>query len=63
MDGRLPTAGVIAKRIEGKFQDLRDHLNTHAAHFSLSPDAVVHLVDFRTGRLRFAQVHNTEVLR
>ena len=63
LEGRLPKPGDIAKRIDGKFKNLREHLNTHASHLSLSPEAMIHLVDFKAGRLRLVQVHNTAVLR
>ncbi len=63
LEDRLPKAGVIAQRIEGKFKGLRDHLNMHASHLSLSPDAMGHLVDLKAGRLRPVQLHNTAVLR
>lgn len=63
LEDRLPTAGGIAKRIEGKFKGLREYLNTHASHLSLSPEAVRHLVDLKAGRLRAVQAHNSAVLR
>lgn len=63
LEDRLPKAGVIAQRIEGGLKGLRDHLNTHASHLSLHPAAMGHLVDFKTGRLRGVQAHNTAVLR
>lgn len=63
LEDRLPKAGVIAQRIEGKFKGLREYLNTHASHLSLSPEAMMHLVDFKAGRLRPVQAHNTAVLR
>lgn len=63
LDDRLPKAGVIAQRIEGKFKRLREYLNTHASHLSLSPEAMAHLVDLRAGRLRPVQVHNPTILR
>jgi len=63
LEDRLPKAGVIAERIEGKFKGLRDYLNTHASHLSLSSEAMMHLVDFKAGRLRPGQVHNAVVLR
>jgi hypothetical protein len=63
LEDRLPKAGVIAQRIEGKFKDLRDYLNTHVSHLSLSPEALAHLVDFRAGRLRPVQPYNEAVLR
>lgn len=63
LEDRLPKAGVIGKRIQGKFKGLRDYLNTHASHLSLSPEAMMHLVDFKAGRLRPVQAHNAAVLR
>jgi len=63
LEDRLPTAGVIAQRIEGNFKGLREYLNRHASHLSLSPEAMMHLVDFKAGRLRPVQAHNTAVLR
>lgn len=63
LEGRLPQAGEIAKRIEGKLKGVRGYLNEHASHFSLSFDAMKHLVDFRAGRLRLTQPHDAAVLR
>jgi hypothetical protein len=63
LEDRLPKAGVIARKIEGKFKGLRDHLNAHASHLSVSPEAMAHLVDFRAGRLRPVQPYNEDVLR
>lgn len=40
--GELPSAGVIAKRIEGDYQGLRDYLNAHASHLSVGPEAMGH---------------------
>lgn len=63
LEGRLPKAGGIAQRIEGKFKDLRHYLNAHASHLSLSPEAMLHLIDFHGGELRPTQPHNEAVLR
>ena len=63
LEDGLPKAGVIAQRINGKFKDLRDYLNTHASHLSLSPEAMAHVVDFKAGRLRPVETHNVTVLR
>lgn len=63
LEDHLPKAGVIAQRIEGKFKGLRDYLNAHASHLSVSPEALAHLVDFRAGRLRSVQPYNEAVLR
>lgn len=63
LEDRLPKAGVIAQRVEGKFKGLRDYLNAHASHLSVSPEAMAHLIDFRAGRLRPVQSFNQGVLR
>lgn len=64
IDGRLPPAGKIAKRIGGEFQELRDHLNRNASHMSVSYDALRHLLDFQSGAvLRVVQPHRVAVLR
>lgn len=63
LEDRLPKAGVIAHKNGGKFKGLREYLNTNASHFSLSQFATAHLVDFKAGRLRRVQVHNTNVLK
>lgn len=63
LEDRLPKAGVIAQRIAGKLKGVRDYLNEHSSHLSLSADAMRHLVDFKSGRLRPVQTHNDAVLR
>ncbi|MGO9211545.1 MAG: hypothetical protein ACLPXM_11560 [Terriglobales bacterium] len=63
VESRLPPAGIIAQRIEGKFKDLRKYLNEHASHLSLSPEAMGHLVSLKDGQLRTAQPYNERVLR
>ena len=63
LEERLPQAGVIAQRIEGKFKDLRDYLNAHASHLSVAPEAMMHLIDFGAERLRLVQPYNEGVLR
>jgi hypothetical protein len=65
LGGKLPKAGDVAKKIEGKFKELREFLNTHASHLSLSlsPEAMFHLVDLKSGRLRRVQAHKADVLR
>lgn len=42
LEERLPSAGVIAKRIEGDHKDLRDYLNSHASHLSVGPESMGH---------------------
>jgi hypothetical protein len=63
LEGRLPTAGVIAQSIEGNFKSLREYLNSHASHLSVTPEAMQHLIDVKGGRLRLVQAHSTPVLR
>ena len=63
LEDRLPQAGDIAKRIEGKLKDLRGYLNAHASHLSVAPEAMMHLVDFQAGQLRLVQQYNEGVLR
>ena len=43
-EGRLPSAGKIAQRIDRKVQHLRDYLNEDASHFSFSFDSLRHVV-------------------
>ena len=62
LEDRLPKAGEIAKRIDGKFKDLRDYLNEHASHVAISFPAMRHLVDSSTGQLRIVQPHQASVL-
>lgn len=63
--GQLPSAGTIARRIEGKFMDLREYLNVHASHYSFTPESMKHLVDFSKGTfdLRVVQPHSDPVLK
>jgi hypothetical protein len=43
---KLPSAGEIAKKINGNFHGLRQHLNEHASHFQFKYVSVRHLLDF-----------------
>lgn len=43
IDDRLPSAGEIAKRINGNHKDLRNYLNCHASHLSLGHESMRHL--------------------
>lgn len=61
--GKLPKAGEIAQRIHGKFQGLRDYLNKHASHLSVSPDGMRHLIDRSTWQFRVVQPYDEAVLR
>ena len=46
LDGRLPSAGTIAMRIDGQLKDVRDYLNQHASHLSVAPESARHLMRF-----------------
>jgi hypothetical protein len=63
LEGRLPSAGVIGKRIQGKFQKLRNYLNEHASHFSFAPESMSHLINFDSGDWKVTQPYNKKVLR
>jgi len=43
---KLPSAGIIAGRINGQLQFLRDYLNEDASHFSFSFNSMRHIVKF-----------------
>ena len=45
LEDKLPSAGIIGKRISGDYQDLREYLNDNASHFSYKTDSVKHLFD------------------
>jgi len=52
---KLPPAEEIAKKIEGKFKDLRKYLNQHASHFSFTKKACQHLFDESASKLPLRQ--------
>lgn len=51
IDDELPSAGRIAKTIDGDFHRLRNHLNDNACHFSRKKDSMAHLIDKNNGKL------------
>jgi hypothetical protein len=60
----LPKAGDIAKKISGKFFDIRKHLNEHASHFSYKVESIRHLVDLdKRVRIKAFPSHSLSVLR
>jgi len=63
IEGRLPPAGVIAKKIKGSLKGLRDYLNTNASHFSLTPEAMLHLINWGDGSIRLKQPYVESVLK
>jgi len=63
IDGKLPSAGAIAKKIEGEFKDLRDSLNTNASHISFSYESAKHLLDYQTFEIKAVQSQTVEVFK
>ncbi len=63
LENKLPRPGNIAKKIKGKFESLRKHLNSAASHFSFDPIACMHLLNWKNGSLRYYQKFNETVLR
>ena len=61
IENKLPSAGVIGKRISGKFYSLRKYLNENAAHFSYNSHSLAHLL--RKGKIQIVPDHTLEVLR
>jgi hypothetical protein len=45
IEDKLPSPGIIGKRISGDYRDLRDYLNANASHFSYKMDSMRHLFD------------------
>lgn len=63
LENKLPSAGNIAKKINGKHRKLREYLNSTASHFSLNPMACTHLINWEKGSIRYYQEYNENVLR
>jgi len=42
--GKLPSAGERARKIDGKFKPLRDYLNKDASHFNISYTSMINLM-------------------
>jgi len=65
LENRLPKAGVIAKRVDGHYQDMRDYLNAHASHLSVGPESMWHLLATNSDEgltLRLEQPFRSRVL-
>jgi hypothetical protein len=62
IDGKLPKAGIIAKKIEGKYQDLRGYLNDHASHFGFTYESLHHSLDINDFSWRLVQPYQGNVL-
>jgi hypothetical protein len=63
IEGRLPAAGEIAKRIKGSFKPLREHLNQHSSHFGFTYESAKHLIDWNTLKFKLVQPYSAKVLR
>jgi hypothetical protein len=63
IEGKLPSAGQIAKKIKGEFKDLRQHLNKHASHFGFTYESLKHIVNWREVTWRTSQPYDAVVLR
>ena len=55
LKGHLPSAGLIAQRIEGHFHDFRKHLSKKASHFGFTAYSLRHLLDNRELKIRIVQ--------
>jgi hypothetical protein len=66
LDGRLPSAGEIAKRIQGHYKRLREYLSKNASHLSLTPESMRHILSLDAERqqveLRTEQPFRLEVV-
>lgn len=62
IDGNLPSAGIIGKKISGDYKNLRTHLNDNASHFRYKKDSVRHLLD-NNFKIHPVPNHTLEVLR
>jgi hypothetical protein len=62
LEGKLPSAGIIGKRISGDYQDLREYLNDNASHFSYKTDSVRHLFD-QNAKIQAIPKHGLRVFR
>src|SRR5688500_13421375 len=62
LEGKLPSAGIIGKKISGDYQDLRTYLNDNASHFSYKTDSVRHLFD-QNAKIHPIPNQSLEVLR
>jgi hypothetical protein len=60
--GELPSAGLVAKKVEGIYQPFRRHLNDHASHAAYSSHSLAHLRDPTTKQLKKLQVMHPAVI-
>jgi hypothetical protein len=62
IEGKLPSAGGIGKKISGDYQNLREYLNDNASHFSYKTNSVLHLFDENI-KVRAVPNHGVKVFR
>jgi len=62
IEDKLPSAGNIAKKIEGDFQGFREYLNNNASHSSYSHYSLNHLLDRSEMKIRKEQPFLEKVL-
>jgi len=62
IDGKLPSAGNVAKKIEGDLQGFRQYLNDNASHSSYSHYSLNHLLDKPDMKIRKEQPFLKDVL-
>ena len=63
INDNLPSAGNRAKKINGKFQNLRNHLNNNSSHFNFTYDACNHLVNLSNLDYKPTQIIEKKVLK
>jgi hypothetical protein len=63
LNDKLPPAGEIAKIIDGKFKELREHLNEFASHEKISYYSMTHLVNMETGELYSEPIVDASVVK
>jgi len=63
LEGTLPSAGEIARRIEGKAKFFRDYANEHLSHFGFTGDAVGPLLVDGGATWRVQPVFDQSLLR
>lgn len=62
IENKLPSAGKIAKLIEGGFKETRESLNSNSSHCSFSPVAMEYLVDYKNSIIKVEHSFNDKVL-
>lgn len=63
IENDLPSAGIIGKKIEGHFKNIREYLNSHGSHFSYSRNSLSHLIDWEAIEFKKFQTVSDQVLK